>query len=624
MITKSPFPSSFAARLCLALLAQAVACGGGGHGGMPGAGGTGADGDGTSVGGTGVGTGGDGRAAGGGTGVGGESGYVIPDGRGAALPFATYEAEDMETTGSLLGPSRIWTEVASEASGRKAVRLNAEGQYVQFTTAAISNAIVVRYSVPDGTESATLSVTIDGGAEKKLAVTSRFSWSYGDMTGQPPVFNLPAQNDPGQGHPHHFFDETRLYVVEGIPAGAVVQVKKSAGDTAANYDVDFVELEQVAPAIAEVPAGFVSLTACGTGATINDSSDDSAALQSCLNSNSNVFIPAGTFVLNGAIGVGSNKTIRGAGMWHSTFVGSKAHFRCTSGNCKYYDFGIFGETTARDDAAPDERAFDGQANSGVVLDHVWIEHRVVGYWTGAFDPEGSGGDGLLITGCRMRNLHADGVNFYGGMTNSVIEQSHFRNTGDDAIASWSDAARPVNSGNVYRHNTIQNTWMANGFGIYGGNGTSVEHNLVSDTIQLAGILVAQAFGSHAFGGINTFSHNTLLRDGGNYRDTKQGALKLEPRQGGLANVAFTDLDLVESTYHGVYVEGGDSDAFRLSGININGAQILSSGEFAIYLPAAARGSMNVDNVTVSGSGGGLYDDFNNQFSVVKGAGNVGF
>jgi|GEM_PF-5683649 len=45
--------------------------------------------------------------------------------------------------------------------------------------------------------------------------------------------------------------------------------------------------------------------------------------------------------------------------------------------------------------------------------------------------------------------------------------------------------------------------------------------------------------------------------------------------------------------------------------------------FAIYLPAAARGSMNVDNVTVSGSGGGLYD-FNNQFSVVKGAGNGGF
>src|SRR5439155_597160 len=68
---------------------------------------------------------------------------------GASVPWTTYEAENMATTGTIFGPQYGPNVVASESSGRKCVYLNGMGQYVQFTAQAAANSIVVRYSVPD-------------------------------------------------------------------------------------------------------------------------------------------------------------------------------------------------------------------------------------------------------------------------------------------------------------------------------------------------------------------------------------------------------------------------------------------------------------------------------------------
>lgn len=592
----------------------------GGAGGVPqNAGGSMAQsgaGTGAGLGGNGGGSGG--VAAGGNGGAGGTGGgSPFPGGRGAAVPYITYEAEDMETTGSQLGPSRTWGEVASEASGRKAVRLAAQDQHVRFTTTAASNSIVVRYSVPDGTDAATLTLSIGGGAEKKLNVTSKYVWSYGG------AFNQPAQNDPGQGQPHHFFDEARLLIPEGIPAGAVVELKKGATDTAANYDIDLVELEQVGEPL-PIPAGFKSIADCGADGT--DNNDDSAAFQTCIDMphGQGLYIPPGRFVFSGNHVNVAGVTIRGAGMWHSTIAGPKAHFLCTGDNCKYYDFAVFGETTARDDAGGglDDAAFSGPQNSGTVLDHIWVEHRRVGFWSGLY-PD-SGDSNVTIKDSRFRNLHADGINFYGGITDSVIENCHFRNTGDDAIASWSHAAdagngHPPNSGNVFRHNTIQNTWMANCFGIYGGSNLSVEDNACADTVQLAGILVAQSFDSHAFGGTTSFARNLLLRDGGYYDGAKHGAVKLQPQQGNLTGVSFTDLDVIGSTYSGVNITGGAA----LDAVSFTNTLIQDAAEYAVYIPAEAHGAVTLKGVKVSGGAGGLFDDPGNDLNVVDGGGNSG-
>ncbi|RZB13513.1 mycodextranase, partial [Streptomyces sp. F001] len=68
---------------------------------------------------------------------------------GASLPFTSVEAESATTTGAKIGPDYTQGTLASEASGRQAVRLSA-GQRVEFTVPRAANAVNVAYSVPDG------------------------------------------------------------------------------------------------------------------------------------------------------------------------------------------------------------------------------------------------------------------------------------------------------------------------------------------------------------------------------------------------------------------------------------------------------------------------------------------
>ena len=138
------------------------------------------------------------------------------------------------------------------------------------------------------------------------------------------------------------------------------------------------------------------------------------------------WIPPGTFESDLHPLEVADVTIQGAGMWYSTIHGFYARFNCIGNNCRFYDFAILGETIVRDDKSP-ENGFNGGAGTGSRLENIWVEHTKVGYWVGG------GTDGLFVLNSRFRNLFADGVNFCNGTSNSVIENSHFRNTGDDAI-----------------------------------------------------------------------------------------------------------------------------------------------------------------------------------------------
>src|ERR1700749_2371998 len=85
--------------------------------------------------------------------------------RGANAHFVEQEAENAVTNGTVIGPNRTAYTLPAEASGRKAVQLS-PGQYVEFTLPAATNAINVRYSLPDapsgGGITAPLRVTVGG------------------------------------------------------------------------------------------------------------------------------------------------------------------------------------------------------------------------------------------------------------------------------------------------------------------------------------------------------------------------------------------------------------------------------------------------------------------------------
>jgi hypothetical protein len=60
-------------------------------------------------------------------------------GGGATVPFVEQEAECAATNGTQIGPDYTQASLASEASGRQAVQLTGQGQYVEFTLTAADN-----------------------------------------------------------------------------------------------------------------------------------------------------------------------------------------------------------------------------------------------------------------------------------------------------------------------------------------------------------------------------------------------------------------------------------------------------------------------------------------------------
>ncbi len=509
--------------------------------------------------------------------------------RGAAVPWLEYEAEDGQFSGKLLGPDRTFGTIPAEASGRQAVQLNAQGDYVQFKSQRVANSIVVRYVIPDapngGGISATLSLYVNNVFQQKLNLTSKYAWSYG---GESVAFNAPSTGA------HHFFDEARA-LVKDIPAGAMVKLQKDADDTADYYVVDLVDLEAVPPPLTE-PDGFLSITT-DCGAVANDGQDDGPAIQKCIQQaqqqGKGVWIPEGIFKSTSVPFEVSDVTIRGAGMWYSTLQGFYARFNCNGDNCRYYDFAILGETIDRNDDSP-ENGFNNGAGTGSVLENIWVEHTKVGYWVGPGLT-----NGLIIRNSRFRDLFADGVNFASGTSNSLVENSHFRNTGDDALASWSlQQGQIVNTNNVFRFNTVQLPWRANCFAIYGGQDNKVEDNQCYDTVTYPGIYIAQSFNSAPFAGVTSVQRNSLIRAGGPMYHQEYGALKIRAEQGPIAGeLIIKDLLIEAPTFAGLEIEGN----YPVQAATFENIQIQGAGTQGILIRSSASGQATFKEVAVSDS-----------------------
>lgn len=158
---------------------------------------------------------------------------------GATLPFSSTEAESATTTGQKIGPDYTQGTLASEASGRQAVRLDT-GQSVEFTLTEAANAVNVAYSVPDR-QSGSLAVHVNGTAlDASLPVTAKYSyvdtpWIAGAKT-------------------HHYFDNARLLLGRDLRAGDTVELEAVSTEVT----VDVADFEQVG-APAGAPSGAVSV-----------------------------------------------------------------------------------------------------------------------------------------------------------------------------------------------------------------------------------------------------------------------------------------------------------------------------------------------------------------------------
>ncbi|MFD4638327.1 CBM35 domain-containing protein [Lentzea sp. NPDC058436] len=553
--------------------------------------------------------------------------------RGATVPFTTYEAEAGTTTGTKLAAGRKYTTDVAEASGRSAVKLTGTGQNVQVTLTAPANALTVRASIPDGT-TAPLAVYANGTKAGDLQLTSKYSWMYG---------GYPFAEGPGGARPHRYFDDARILLPQTYPAGTVIRLAKDTS-ASAYITVDLLDAEVATATTA--PAGYVDVRT--HGANPGDGADDSAGIRAAVaaaqgSAVKGVWLPAGQYNLNSIVNL-SGVDVRGAGIWHTALNGAnrRGGFAITGAGTTIADLTFDGDVTTRDpDEAPNSDSFvEVESGSGATVFNVATNHAKTGLWL-------KQADGFYAAGLRVRNTMADGLNINGNngpTTNVRVEQSSFRNTGDDGMAMWSWNPKSEVSRSVFAFNTISLPILANGAAIYGGTDNRIEDSLISDTVfNGAGVMVSSWHDAKPFAGTTSLQRNTFTRTGTRNWDwdTHTGAVWLFAEKSDIsAPLVVKDLEINDSSYHGMLFSwnktignvivdnvkingtGGATEAFT----DDKGVAVSNAGSHGIHFNLVT-GTGRFDRVTVTGVKGtgsqGMAND-ENRFTVQRGTGNSGW
>ncbi len=588
-------------------------------------------------------------------------------GRGANVDFAEQQAVNVPTTGTVLGQDRSAYTLAAEASGRSAVKL-APGQYVEFTLPGATNAINVRYSIPDapngGGITAPLDVTVNGKSRTTMTLTSQYSWLYNEY---------PFSNDPNAGvlhpdwwttecscvpaattpapafatpfRPSHFYDEQRLLLGRTYRAGDKVRLTVPAGSNAATTVIDLLDSQLVAaPRIDFLAANVLAFGADPTGQRDSADAIDRAIAFAKL-TRLKVYIPPGSYQVNRHIVV-DDVTIEGAGSWYTVIKGHQVTLDTPapdgsvhtgvgfygkdasaggSHNVHLSGFAIEGDVRERIDT--DQVNGIGGALSDSTVDGLYIHHTKVGIWL----------DGpmtnLRITRNVIADQIADGINFHTGVTNSLVSENFIRNTGDDGLAMWSE--KIADSGDTFDHNTVQTPVLANGIAIYGGTDNTVSNNLVADPIREgSGIQVGSRFGAQAFTGHLWITDNTTVRAGTYELNWKigLGAIWFYALEKNIdADVEVVGDNFLDNTYNAIMLVSDFPVKDLYSITNVHFKDIKVDGTGTSVLSARSAGSAtfqnvqarNVGAVGVNNCGSFHFTAAGSEFSVADLGGNTG-
>ncbi len=473
-------------------------------------------------------------------------------GRGANMPYDMYEAEDGTAGGGakVAGPNRTIGDIAGEASGRRAVHLDATGEYVEFTTRAATNTLVTRFSIPDapggGGIDSTLNVYVNGVMKKALPLTSKYAWLYGNEAA--------PGNSPGAGAPRHIYDEAHLMLGETVPAGSRIRLQKDAANTT-DYAIDFVNLEQVAAVPNPDPAAYV----VPTGFTHQDVQNALDRVRMDTGGKLvGVYLPPGDYQTSSKFQVyGKAVKVVGAGPWFTRFHAPTAQdntdigFRAdaTAKGSSFANFAYFGNYTSRIDGPG--KVFDFSNVSDIVIDNIWNEHMVCLYW-------GANTDRITVKNSRIRNMFADGVNMTNGSTDNLVSNNDARATGDDSFALFSaiDAGGADMKNNLYENLTTTLTWRAAGLAVYGGYHNTFRNIHIADTLVYSGITISSLDFGYPMNGFGTdpttFENISIVRAGGHFwgGQTFPGIWVFSASKV-FQGIRVTDVDIVDPTYSGI-------------------------------------------------------------------------
>ncbi|GAA2574514.1 glycosyl hydrolase family 28-related protein [Winogradskya consettensis] len=583
---------------------------------------------------------------------------ALVTGRGAAVDFVEQEAENARFTGTVIGPDRSAYSLAAEASGRKAVQL-AAGQYVEFTLPATTNAITVRYSIPDaqggGGTTAPLSVTA-GRDSRTMTLTSQYSYLYNQypFSNDPqagllhpdwwitecacaPAATSPAPEITKPFRPMHFYDEQRLLLAKTYRAGSTIRLTASSPTVIDLLDSSFVS----APHVELVAANVLLFGADPTGRRDSAPAFDKA-IAFARKAKLKVYVPPGTYQVNRHIIV-DDVTIEGAGNWYTIIKGHQVTLPAPapdgsvhtgvgfygkeggSTNVHLRNFAIEGDVRERIDT--DQVNGVGGALSNSTVEGLHIRHTKVGMW---FDGPM---DNLRISGNIIVDQIADGLNFHTGVTNSLVRNNFVRNSGDDGLALWSE--KTADSANTFDHNTVQTPTLANGIAVYGGTNNTISANLIADPIREgSGLHAGSRFGAEPFAGTLTFKDNSVVRAGTlelNW-NIGLGAIWFYALDGSInADISVTGDHYLDSTYNAVLLvsDWGVKDLYSITGVAFKNLHIDGTGTSVVSARTAGSASFenvdarNVGAVGVNNCGSFHFTPAGSEFTLTDRGGNDG-
>ncbi|MFD4545875.1 right-handed parallel beta-helix repeat-containing protein [Streptomyces sp. NPDC058466] len=530
---------------------------------------------------------------------------------GATTPFTTVEAE----AGTLGGGARVRSikpgdpaptaaSLETEASGYGLVELRSAGDSVALTNSSgkSANTLVVRASIPDalggGGIDATLDLYVNGTYRQAITLSSKQAWNYRNASTNP--------DDPNAGgSAYRFYNDFPVRVTGApIPAGSTLTLRKDSANTAAAYDIDSVDLENVGPARTQ-PAG--SLSVVDYGADSNGGKDSTAAIQSTVDAarsqGKSVWIPSGKFLTNSLTSAKplnfTGVTVQGAGMWYTTL------YRKVPLPASQRSQILVGSHTTLRDLQIDTNAIwrgvggSGGADYGINASGAggWTVERI---WTRHTDANWLSGSNGVVRDSRTSDGYGDGFNINNGNTpnpdklgeNITVQNNFARNTGDDSFAVYSDAGAAGTNGQVTGAKILNNTavapWWANGLRIAGGKNVEMKNNLVN------GVSSNSALDIGVFGDTGhplesaTVSGNVLI-GGGGWNGVRHGVRISSPASTSRYPDAYTSVTMTDNVMRGALRAGLYIDRTRVN-VTLKDNTIDGPAEQGVWVASGVTGT----------------------------------
>jgi len=357
--------------------------------------------------------------------------------------------------------------------------------------------------------------------------------------------------------------------------------------------IDLIDFEMV-PAPLNRPSRCLSVVDFGADphGELDSREAFAKAIAAASGSRRPVWVPPGHFRLDGHVQV-DRVEIAGAGPWYSVLQGDGVGLYgrdapTPSQAVDIHDLAIIGQVNERDDHKA-LAGIGGAMGGGSLIRNVFIQHVKVGLWLdGPFD-------GLSVRHIRVFDTTADGLNLHRGISGVIVEESFFRNNGDDGIASW--AEKLANHDIIIRHNTVVAPILANGVAIYGGHDIAVSDNLIADTLtEGGGLHLGNRFQAVPLSGRISLKGNMIVRGGS--VDPRWhigiGAVWLYALDAPIsAQIDLQTTTLLDSSREAVLLLGK-----RIDGLVVTGLRVDRAGGNLIEL--RADGSATLSEVDASG------------------------